>query len=308
MAELLRSIQQIAVSDAAVRARSIAAQQWGVISWWQLLDCGLGRGTIENWIERGWLHRIHPGVYALGHIRIPIEGRMVAALLYAGKGAAVSQATATWWWELTPEEPATIAVSAPGRRSSLPDVDVHHPLTLHTTRHRQFLITTPERALLDYAATATPEEVRLALSEADYRGRLDNAAIHGVMGRGQTGSTKLAHALRRHEPRLAYSRSRLERKFLALCKRYGLPLPELNSRLGLMTIDALFRAQRVAVELDGYKGHRSHAQLERDRRRELHVRDMQHIPLRYTEDMIDNEPDLVAADLRAQLNRSAPSA
>jgi very-short-patch-repair endonuclease len=75
-----------------------------------------------------------------------------------------------------------------------------------------------------------------------------------------------------------------------------------------MTIDALYREQRVAVELDGYRGHRSKGQLERDRRRELHVRDMRHIPLRYTEDMIDNEPDLVAADLRRQLTRFALSA
>jgi hypothetical protein len=243
-------------------------QQWGVIARWQLLNFGVGRGQIESWIARGLLIAVHPGVYALGHTRLPIEGRLVAALLYAGKGAALSHATGVWWWELTPVEPATIAVSAPGRRSSVPGVDVHHPRTLEPTRHRHFPIVTVARALLDYAATATDEQIRLALSEADYRGRLDLRAIHAAIGRGHSGSARLGRALKRHEPRLAYSRSRVERKFLALCKRYGLPLPDLNAKLGLMTIDALFRDQRVAVELDGYRGHRSKAQLERDRRRD----------------------------------------
>jgi hypothetical protein len=35
---------------------------------------------------------------------------------------------------------------------------------------------------------------------------------------------------------------------------------------------------------------------------------MHHIPLRDTEDMIDDEPDLVAADLLGQLSRFALSA
>ena len=50
----------------------------------QLRHCGLGNRAIARWRGRGRLHVIHPGVYAYGHRSIPIEGRMVAALLYAG--------------------------------------------------------------------------------------------------------------------------------------------------------------------------------------------------------------------------------
>jgi very-short-patch-repair endonuclease len=144
----------------------------------------------------------------------------------------------------------------------------------------------------------------MALSEADYWDLLDIEAIRAVCGRGHAGSVRLLSALERHEPRLAYSRSRLERKFIALCRRYGLPLPEINAKIGLMTVDALYRAQRVVVELDGHRGHRSPAQLSRDRRRELHCRRLGFTVLRYTEDQIDNEPELVAADLARELGLS----
>jgi hypothetical protein len=200
VSELLRDLHGGAVLGATVRVRWIVERQWGVIARWQLLDCGVGRGQIESWIARGLLIPVHSGVYAFGHGRIPVEGRLVAALLYAGKGAGLSDATGLWWYELIPDQPPTISVSAPGRRSSLPGVDVHHPRTLELTRHRQFPIVTVARAFVDYAATATDEQLRLALSEADYRGRLDLDAIHAAMGRGHEGSAKLAHALKRHEP------------------------------------------------------------------------------------------------------------
>src|SRR5262249_44698708 len=154
------------------------------------------------------------------------EGRMVAALLYAGKGSGISHDTGMWWYGFITMEPVTISVSAPGRRCSLPRVDVHHPRTLELIRHRRFPVTTVARTMLDYAATHTLEEVRMALSEADYRDLLDVGAIGAVCGRGHLGSATLRKALERHEPDLARARSRLERKFIALCRRYGLPAPE----------------------------------------------------------------------------------
>jgi very-short-patch-repair endonuclease len=77
-----------------------------------------------------------------------------------------------------------------------------------------------------------------------------------------------------------------------------------------MTVDAIWWDRRVVVELDGIKGHRSPARMRRDRRRELHCRRRGFVPLRYTEDMIDNEPDLVAEDVARELglSRSALSA
>lgn len=305
MPELPRDVHGRAAPGATVRW--IVEQQWGVIARRQLLSCGVGRGQIASWIGRSLLLPVHPGVYAYGHGVLPSEGRMVAALLYAGKGSGLSNDTGMWWYGLVESEPSTVSVSAPGRRASLPGVDVHHPRTLELVTHRRFPITSLARTTLAYAATHSLAEVRRALSEADYRGLLDIDAIKAVCGRGHKGSAKLLSALERHEPRLAYSRSRLERKFIELCRRFGLPLPELNVRLGRMTVDAMFRANRVVVELDGYRAHHSPAQLARDRRRELQCRRLGFAVLRYTEDQIDNEPELVAADVARGLGLNPPA-
>jgi len=55
----------------------------------------------------------------------------------------------------------------------------------------------------------------------------------------------------RHEPRIALTRSELERRFLALCESAGLPLPEVNAVVEGWTVDALWCRERVVVELDG---------------------------------------------------------
>lgn len=158
-------------------------------------------------------------------------------------------------------------------------------------------MTTVPRTLLDLAAMASDSEVRLALSEAEYLRRLNVTAVRAEIGRGRAGSARLGRMLGRHEPRLARTRSELERLFVDVLERYHVPLPEVNHRIGRMTVDAVWPAQRVAVEIDGYGGHRTPAQLARDRRRELHARRAGFTHARYSEDQLEQEPALVARDV-----------
>lgn len=80
----------------------VADRQWGVVARWQLENCGLSGTTISRWVAAGRLHRVHPGVYAVGHRAVCREGRLLAAVLYAGRGAALSHASAASWWGLLP--------------------------------------------------------------------------------------------------------------------------------------------------------------------------------------------------------------
>ena len=57
------------------RLARIAERQHGVISFAQLISCGLGRHAITTRVERGSLHRVHRGVYAVGHRRLSPHGR-----------------------------------------------------------------------------------------------------------------------------------------------------------------------------------------------------------------------------------------
>jgi very-short-patch-repair endonuclease len=66
-------------------------------------------------------------------------------------------------------------------------------------------------------------------------------------------------------------------------------------------VDAVWRAARVVVELDGLQGHRSRAQIERDRMNDLRLRAAGYTVLRYTWEQLTKEPELVLSDLKLAL-------
>ena len=46
----------------------------------------------------GYLHRVHAGVYAVGHPRLTQEGRWMAAVVACGQGAVLSHLDAAVLW------------------------------------------------------------------------------------------------------------------------------------------------------------------------------------------------------------------
>src|SRR5690349_9789847 len=73
---------------------ALAKRQGGVVSYQQLVALGLQRGSIEHWLRSGRLHRVHIGVYAVGHSVLGNSGRLMAAVLACGPGAVVSHRSA----------------------------------------------------------------------------------------------------------------------------------------------------------------------------------------------------------------------
>lgn len=285
----------------AERLTRLAEAQHGVVSSAQLQACGLSRAAISRWASAGRLHRVHRRVYAVGHAALSIEGRLFAALLYAGAGAVVSHTTAAWVWSLIETEPTRIHLTVPGRRRSLPDVRLHHSRGVEAAEQCAFPVTPVARTLLDLASMVTPRQVRRALAEADYRGLLDRGELEAVLGRGRPGSGNLRRAVARHLPQLAPTLSVLEERFLELCETTRLPIPEVNARVGRMRVDALWREQCIAVELDGAAAHGGWAGIKRDRQREMILRAKGFLVVRYTWEQITGRRDEVVADLRRLL-------
>ena len=52
------------------------------------------------------------------------------------------------------------------------------------------------------------------------------------------------------------TRSDLERDFLWLCRRHGIPAPEVNVRVRRWSVDFLWPERRLVVETDSYRYHR----------------------------------------------------
>jgi predicted transcriptional regulator of viral defense system len=279
----------------------LAESQDGVVGRQQLQRNGLSGTMIARWLQAGRLHRIHPHVYALGHRALSLRGRLWAALLYAGPDAVFSHSTAAWLWSLIDAEPKRIHITVPGRRRSLPEVRVHHSRQVAALHCRGFRVTSVARTLVDFGTMIGSRQLRRALAEADFRGLLDTREVDAVLKRGRPGSKALRAALQSHMPQLAKTLSLLEQRFLEVCESAGLQLPEINARIGRMRVDAIWRDQMLAVELDGTAAHSGPAAMKRDRRRELALRDEGFRVVRYSWDQVTRQSREVAADLRRLL-------
>lgn len=259
---------------------------------------GISSKTIAAWKRQGYIHRLLPRVYAVGHRAPSYEADLAAALLYAGPGAALCHATAAHRLGLLDKPPRLIHVSTPRRCSSQPGIVVHRERDLERIWHRGFPLTTVGQILLDLASTESLRRLRKALANADYRNLLDPTAIEAALGRGRSGSAQLRQALAEHQPRLARTKSELEADFFELCESAGFPLPEVNVMVAGWEVDALFRHERIAVELDGYGNHHSPAQVKRDRRKDLALRAAGLVPVRYSDEQLKHHRAEIIADIQ----------
>ena len=92
---------------------ALALRQHGVVSRRQLRALGLDDNAVSYRVRAGRLHRLHRGVYAVGHTVVGARGRWMAAVLACGPDAALSHASAAALWELRPSEATWIDVTVP---------------------------------------------------------------------------------------------------------------------------------------------------------------------------------------------------
>jgi very-short-patch-repair endonuclease len=296
------------------RAGSVAAlagRQYGLITCGQLSRLGVSRSGIQHSVRVGRLHRIHVGVYAVGHPTLDDAATLLAAVMACGAEAGLSHDHAALRWELLPpwEEPALVPTNVtvpracgrgrrPGivvHRSALPPAEVCVLNGIPTC--------TAARTVLDLADAASARELERLVDQAVTNQSTTVTTLDAVAGAhpGRRGAAKLRRLIATAKRFESLTDSELEEAFLSLVRSAGLPLPALNQRLAGMRIDAIFRAERVAVELDGYRWHRSRYRQEADRRREVRLRQLGWMPLRYSAEQVFDGPLVVVADLGAVL-------
>jgi predicted transcriptional regulator of viral defense system len=277
----------------------MAAGQWGLIHWLQLRSLEISEAMISRWVAEGYLQVVLPRVYAVGHWLHSVETDLTAAILYAGPGAMLSHATAVWWRGWTNRRPAAIEVSTPRCCRSRAGIRIHGRRQIEREWHKRLPVTTVSQTLLDYSATQLLGDVRYVLAEADYRRDLDLDDLRRSIGRGRAGSAKLRQAIDHHWPELARTRSPAELAFLLLCEDGGLPRPQVNAKLYGLTVDAYWPELRLAVEIDGTRGHSTERQVARDHGRDLKLRVHGVATRRYAAGQVLYHGDEVLRDLRA---------
>lgn len=257
--------------DAAIAA--IAERQHGVIGHSQLLALGLSRKMIHLRVRAGRLHRIHQGVYAVGHRRLSQRGRYMAAVLSGGEDAVLSHRSAAALWDILPAR-GRIHVTTPRTLRERDGVRFHCGglRTDETTEHDGIPTTTVARTLLDIAASE-PGRFEQALGEAEYRRLDDPVGLTALVARHPTrrGVATVRAALA--SARAGATREELEHRFRALISKHKLPRPEFNAGLELapgrwIKPDCIWRKARLIVELDSRAAHETASRFDSDRERD----------------------------------------
>jgi very-short-patch-repair endonuclease len=261
----------------------VAGRQHGVVATQQLRRAGIHEPGVHHRLRSGRLHRIHRGVYAVGHPGLSLEGGWMAAVLACGKGAFLSHRSAAALWGLLPAVAGPVQVTIPGTgsRRMRKGIRIHRSRTLtqaQTTRLRNIPLTSPARTLAD---------LRGSVSAADLRRATRQATVLGLpLGEDQIPDP---------------TRSELEHRFLRLCRRHRIPAPEVNVPIHGFTVDFLWLEQRLVVETDGYRYHRGRQAFEDDRARDLQLRLRGIQVLRFSYMQVVEAPGAVAAAIRAAL-------
>ena len=252
---------------------TLADRQQGVVARRQLRAIGLSASAIDRRLRSGRLHRLHHGVYAVGHRRVGAGGRRWAAVLACGDGAALSHRSAAIVWGMVPPGvESRLHVTAPSRSGrELRAIRVHRPLRLgadELTELDGLAITTPARTLLDLAAVGwRGRRLEAAVDRAERLRLVDFAALGAYERR--RGAPALRAVLARYRP--ADAHSVLEGIVLQLCEDHGIPRPLVNTVVAGRERDFYWPDRGLVVEADSYAWHRSPSALDDDRERDVEL-------------------------------------
>src|SRR4051812_42917781 len=159
----------------------IAERQHGVIAHRQLATLGFGRGAIRHQLDVGRLHRLHRGVYAVGHRRLTLQGHRMAAVLTAGESALLSHRDAAALWRLLLPAGTRFHVTVVARGRAQPRGIVLHQvrgLDGHDRARRDGIpVTSLPRTLLDLAEVEPVATLARAYDEAERLRLLDVCAV-----------------------------------------------------------------------------------------------------------------------------------
>ena len=143
--------------------------------------------------------------------------------------------------------------------------------------HYGIRVTTPARTLVDLADVLNHRQLTRAVNEAQVQ-RLTTAnelttLLTRYPGRRTSQLT----------PERGATRSHLEDAFTRFLKRHHLPLPERNQHIAGHEVDAVYRQQRLVIELDSRQFHTTARAFENDRNRDADLLNAGFSTLRITD-------------------------
>jgi very-short-patch-repair endonuclease len=280
--------------ESALVAR--ARRQHGVLTFAQLRAAGLGPHAIEGRVERGWLRRIHRGVYIVGALESELTAPTAALAAY-GRNAIISHRTAAVIWRLVPPKPADpihVTLLNANRRSR-PGVRVHRASNATVRRRHGLRLTSPAQTLADLE----PAELELAYNEALVLNLVTHQEVRAFAAR-----TPALRDIVEESPGM--TRSRMERELRKLIELAGLPAPQTNVKVHGHEVDMYWPEARLAVEFDGWNTHSSRSAFESDRLKDAALQLAGERVLRVTGRQLERRREALVARLATAISAIRP--
>jgi hypothetical protein len=262
-------------------------------------------------VAAGRLHRLHRGVYAVGHRRISPYGHCLAAVLACGPRALLSHGSAAWLWGISRYGPAPLAVTGPQPRKPRLPIQIHRS-TILTEADRaieeNIPVTALPRTLLDCAGESRFSQLQRMLERGEELRLFDLGPVEELLGRsrGHAGWGRLRRAIALYQP-VPFTRSGFETLFFEAVLRAGLPRPATNFVEAGFELDVYWPEPRFAVELDSYATHGTNAAFERDHLRDEELKLAGIEMIRVTDVRFHREPAAVLERVAALLGRRSGS-
>lgn len=298
-------------------ARLLAATQHGLLSVQQLADLGATRGWRRHQIARGALIPLSPRVLRVGGAPDSPSQMLMAAVLDAADGAAVSHVAAAVHWGL------------PGFPVRRPEVTTERARSVArstlATVHRPRFDIHPFSILIDGVPTVRPSVLLLQLAPSVSGDRLarifdwfwSRRLLTGVsirrdltplLGRGRPGSTVLRELLDARPDDHVAPTSNLEARFESVLAQQCLPPMRRQVDLGddgwRGRVDYLARDLPLVVEIDSDLHHSSISDTEADLARQARLEDAGFTVARVAERLVWHDPDAVGQIVREGRRRA----
>jgi very-short-patch-repair endonuclease len=249
------------ISDHRSRAWAIARRQHHVVTHGQLVALGLTDSAIKHRVATGRLHRVHRGVYAVGRRDMSRQARWMAAVLACGPGALLCRVSAGALYGILRDEPGPVHVC--GRRLVRRNGIRFHRGVRAGGRFERIPVTSPVETLIDLAACVGDRQWEALVNEADSRDLCTPDEVSAVAA--ATARAGVARVRRVLDPRtFVLTESELERMFLAIARRAGLPKPVTQRHVGGFRVDFHWPALGLVVECDSLRYHRTASKQTKD--------------------------------------------
>lgn len=276
----------------------------------QAQEFGVSRHQLAWRVRNGYWQRVYPRVYADSPAPLSRTSRLTAALLWLGEGAVLSHTTAAAEWGLQVPSDPQIHLTVPRRRPQRPPAGlVLHRCTVmgDPAARGGLLMTSLEHSIIDAAALLRRRSERRAVVADAFQRRMTTRRRLLTELSGVLAHPHRAELLETIELAAGGSHSVAELDYLLFFRLQGLPEPlrqyPLLTPIGKLYLDLCLPDLLINIEIDGRDGHLSDSDRQRDLRRDACSVALGWLVLRLTKRRLDREPEVVAAEIRAVIDR-----